>query len=67
MSALIIRLPAEKHGRFEKMARQCKVSVSNIVGEMAMILLADFGAETCFRIPASRGAGRADGGRYAVG
>ena len=41
MSALIIRLPAEKRARFKELARHPKVSVNKLVEEMATILLAD--------------------------
>lgn len=63
MSALIIRLPAEKRARLKQLARHRNTSVNKLMEEMATILLADFDAETRFRIRASRGAGRADRGR----
>jgi hypothetical protein len=63
MSALIIGLPADKRRRPEGMARERKLGVNNFIGEQVTILFADFHAEIRFRIPASRGARRADGGR----
>ena len=63
MSALIIRLPAEKRARLKELARHRKVSVNKLLEEMATILLADFDAETRFRIRAGRGAGRMERGR----
>jgi hypothetical protein len=55
MSALIIRLPEEKRTR---LAKSRKVSVTKPIEEMATILLADFDAETCFELRATRGRGR---------
>jgi predicted DNA-binding ribbon-helix-helix protein len=63
MSALIVRLPAEKRARLKELARHRNVSVNKLVEEMATILLADFDAETRFRIRAARGAKQADRGR----
>jgi hypothetical protein len=60
MSALIIRLPDEKRVRLEELARHRKISVNTLLVEMATILLADFDAETRFRIRTSRGAGRTE-------
>ena len=58
MSALIIRLPAEKRTRLKLVAKSRKVSVTKLIEEMATILLADFDAETRFALRAARGRGR---------
>jgi hypothetical protein len=58
MSALIIRLPEEKRTRLKMVAKSRKVSVTKLIEEMATILLADFDAETRFKLRAARGRGR---------
>ena len=58
MSALIIRLPEEKRTRLKLVAKSRKMSVTKLIEEMATILLADFDAETRFKLRAARGRGR---------
>jgi len=58
MSALIIRLPEEKWTRLKLVAKSRKVSVTKLIEEMAIILLADFDAETRLESRAARGRGR---------
>ena len=54
MSALIIRLPDEKHERLKRLAKARKVSVTKLIDEMATILLADYDAQTRFELRAAR-------------
>jgi len=56
MSALIVRLPDEKHERLKQLAKARKVSVTKLIDEMATVLLADFDAQTRFELRAARGA-----------
>jgi predicted DNA-binding protein len=58
MSALIIRIPDEKRERLKTLAKSRNVSVNKLIEEMATVMLAEFDAETRFRLRASRGHGR---------
>lgn len=62
MSALTVRLPDDKHRRLKELSRQRKVSVSKLIDEMTTLMLADFDAETRFRLRALRGQGKTDRG-----
>ena len=55
MSALTVRLPDDKYERLKEMARQRGTSVNRLIDEMATQMLAEFDAETRFRIRSSRG------------
>jgi hypothetical protein len=46
MSALIVRLPAEKRARLKKLTRHRQTRVNMLMEEMPTILLAAFDAET---------------------
>jgi predicted transcriptional regulator len=63
MSALIIRIPDDKHERLKQLAKARKVSVTKLIDEMATILLADYDAQTRFELRAMRGAGKIARGR----
>jgi hypothetical protein len=56
MSALIVRLPDEKHSRLRLLAKARKVSLTRLIDEMATVMLAEFDAETRFHMRAARGA-----------
>lgn len=58
MAALIIRLPDGKRERLKDLARARKQSVTKLFDEMATVLIAEYDAETRFRVRAARGAGR---------
>ena len=62
MSALIIRMPEEKRERLKTLAKSRNVSVNKLIEEMATVMLAEFDAETRFRIRAARGRGRQERG-----
>ena len=55
MSAIIVRLPEDKRDRLKALARARGTSVNKLMEEMTTILIADFDAETRFRLRASRG------------
>jgi predicted DNA-binding protein len=55
MSAVIVRLPEEKRERLKALAQARGTSVNKLMEEMMTILIADFDAETRFRLRASRG------------
>jgi hypothetical protein len=59
MSALIIRLPDDKHERLKRLAKARGVSVTKLIDEMATILLVDYDAQARFELRAARGAGKA--------
>ncbi|MGX2039097.1 toxin-antitoxin system HicB family antitoxin [Methylocaldum sp. MU1018] len=60
MSALIIRLPKE---RLKQVAQVRNVSVNRLIDEMVTLVIADFDAETRFRLRAARGIGKEERGR----
>jgi hypothetical protein len=55
MSAVIVRLPEEKRDRLKALAQARGTSVNKLMEEMMTILIADFDAETRFKLRASRG------------
>lgn len=63
MAALIIRLPDGKRERLKDLARARRQSVTKLFDEMATVMLAEYDAETRFRVRAARGAGKAARGQ----
>ncbi len=55
MSTLTIRLSDDKHARLRQLAKHRDISVNKLVEELATISIAEFDAETRFRILAARG------------
>lgn len=62
MSAITLRLPDDKHQRLKVLADQRGMSINQLINEMATLLLADFDAETRFKLRAEHGKGRAERG-----
>lgn len=62
MSAITLRLPDDKHQRLKTLAAQQGVSINQLLNEMATLILADFDAETRFRLRAERGRGKTERG-----
>lgn len=62
MSALAVRLPDEKYRRLKALAQSRGTSINRLIDEMATLMLAEFDAETRFRLRAERGAGKAERG-----
>ena len=62
MSAITLRLPDDKHQRLKILSEQRGVSINQILNEMTTLLLADFDAETRFRVRAKRGKGKTQRG-----
>lgn len=62
MSALTLRLPDDKHQRLRALAQSRGTSVNRLIDEMTTLMLAEFDAETRFRLRAERGAGRVERG-----
>jgi len=62
MSALTVRLPDDKYRRLKALAQSRGTSVNRLIDEMATLMLAEFDAETRFRVRAERGKGKAERG-----
>ena len=58
MSTLTIRLPDDKHARLRQLAKHRDISVNKLVEELATISIAEFDAESRFRILAARGSAK---------
>ena len=63
MTALTVRFADDKYQRLKLLAQARGTSVNRLVDEMATAMLAEFDAETRFRIRANRGKGREAEGR----
>ncbi|MBL0088120.1 MAG: toxin-antitoxin system HicB family antitoxin [Ideonella sp.] len=59
MSALTVRLPDDKHQRLRALAESRGTTLNRLIDEMATVMLAEFDAETRFKLRAARGAGKA--------
>jgi predicted transcriptional regulator len=62
MSALTLRLPDDKHERLRALAQSRGTSVNRLLDEVTTLLLAEFDAETRFRLRAQRGTGKTERG-----
>ncbi|MCX7171414.1 MAG: toxin-antitoxin system HicB family antitoxin [Proteobacteria bacterium] len=62
MTALTVRLPDEKHSRLKALAKSRGTPLNRMIDEMTTLMLAEFDAETRFRLRAERGAGKAQRG-----
>lgn len=62
MSALNLRLPDDKHERLRALAQSRGTSVNRLLDEVTTLLLAEFDAETRFRLRTQRGAGKIERG-----
>ena len=62
MSALTVRLPDEKHSRLKVLAKSRGTALNRLIDEMTALMLAEFDAETRFRIRTARGTGEASRG-----
>jgi predicted transcriptional regulator len=55
MGTLTIRVPDDTHERLKRLAQARGVSINKLIEEMSTAALAEFDAETRFRIRAARG------------
>lgn len=62
MTALTVRLPDEKHRRLKALAKTRGTPLNRLIDEVTTLMLAEYDAETRFRLRAERGAGKADVG-----
>jgi len=60
--ALTVHLPDEKYRRLKALAQSRGTSVNRLIDEMATLMLAEFDAETRFRLRAERGEGQVERG-----
>ena len=58
MAALTVRLPDDKHRRLKALAASRGTPLNRLIDEMTTVMLAEFDAETRFRLRTSQGAGR---------
>ena len=63
MSALTVRLPADKHQRLRALAESRGTTLNRLIDDMATVMLAEFDAETRFKLRVARGQGRAERGQ----
>jgi len=59
MTALTVRLPDEKHRRLKALAKRRGTPLNRLIDEMTTVMLAEFDAETRFRLRAKRGSDKA--------
>ncbi len=58
MTALTVRLPDEKHRRLKALAKSRGTPINRLIEEMTTLMLAEFDAETRFKLRSARGAGQ---------
>ena len=62
MAALTLRLPDDKHQRLRALAQSRGTTLNRLLDEMATLMLAEFDAETRFKLRTAAGAGGAERG-----
>lgn len=62
MTALTVRLPDEKHRRLKALAKARGTPLNRLIDEVTTLMLAEYDAETRFRLRTERGAGKSDAG-----
>ena len=62
MAALTVRLPDDKHQRLKALAKSRGTPLNRLIDEMTTLMLAEFDAETRFRLRATRGADKTERG-----
>ena len=59
MKTLVLPLTDNKHQRLRALAQSRHTTINRLMDEMTTLMLAEFDAETCFKLRAARGTGRA--------
>jgi predicted DNA-binding protein len=59
MSALTLRIPDDKHQRLRALAQSRGTTINRLLDEMTTLMLAEFDAETRFKLRVARGKGQA--------
>ncbi len=62
MSALTLRLPDDKHQRLRALAQSRGPTLNRLIDDMATVMLAEFDAETRFKLRIGCGASKAERG-----
>ncbi len=62
MAALTVRLPDDKHARLKALAKSRGTPLNRLIEDMTTAMLAEFDAETRFRIRVAQGAGTTERG-----
>lgn len=62
MSALTVRLPDDKHQRLRALAESRGTTLNRLIDDMTTVMLAEYDAETRFKLRAARGAGQTERG-----
>lgn len=62
MSALTVRLPDDKHQRLRALAESRGTTLNRLIDDMTTVMLAEFDAETRFKLRAARGAAQVERG-----
>ncbi len=62
MSALTVRLPDDKHQRLKALAKSRGTPLNRLIDEMTTVMLAEFDAETRFRLRVTQGTGKVERG-----
>lgn len=57
MAALTLRIADDKHQRLHALAQSRSTTINGLLDEMTTLMLAEFDAETRFRLRAGRGLG----------
>lgn len=57
--ALVLQLADDKHQRLRALAQSRHTTINRLMDEMTTLMLAEFDAETRFKLRAARGTGRA--------
>jgi len=58
MAALTLRIPDDKHQRLRALAQSRRTTINRLLDEMTTLMLAEFDAETRFKLRAARGTGQ---------
>ncbi|NJS37458.1 MAG: toxin-antitoxin system HicB family antitoxin [Brachymonas sp.] len=62
MGALTLRLADDRHQRLRALAKSRHTTINRLLDEMTMLMLADFDAETRFKLYAAEGSGQTERG-----
>lgn len=62
MSALTVRLPDDKHQRLRALAESRGTTLNRLIDDRATAMLAEFDAETRFKLHAAQGEGKIERG-----
>ena len=64
MAALTLRIPDDKHQRLRALAQRRSTTINRLLDEMTTSMLAEFDAETHFKLRVTRGTKQQENRRY---